>query len=177
MLENVHWLGHACFKITGEKVVYTDPFQIQGGETADIILITHDHYDHLSKEDISKIQGDDTVVVVPSASVDRVKGHVRSVQPGDQLTVAGVEIRIVPAYNTNKQFHPKSAGHVGYLFKVDDVTYYHSGDTDIIPEMNKPATINKGRPVKEVNGNGRSELNRNLLPLFQGRHYIFMGPP
>ena len=48
MLENVHWLGHACFKIVGEKIVYIDPYQIQEGETADIILITHDHYDHLS---------------------------------------------------------------------------------------------------------------------------------
>lgn len=135
MLENVHWLGHACIRISGKKIIYVDPFQIQGGETADIILITHGHYDHLSKDDIRKIQGEHTIFVVPSASAGDVSGNVRSVDPGDELLVEDVEIRVVPAYNVGKQFHPKEAGHVGYLFKVEGITYYHSGDTDIIPEM------------------------------------------
>ena len=135
MLEKVHWLGHASVKITGEKVVYIDPFQIEGGETADIILITHDHYDHLSKDDIRKIQGEETVIVVPVSSAEAVKGNVKTVSPGDTVTVEGVEIRAVPAYNVGKQFHPKEKKYVGYVFKLNDIIYYHAGDTDVIPEM------------------------------------------
>ena len=135
MLENVHWLGHACFKITGEKIIYIDPYQITGGETADIILITHDHYDHLSIEDIEKIRGEKTVVVVPASAGDAIKGNLRKVNPGDTLTIEGVEIQAVPAYNIGKEFHPREKNYVGYVFKVGGVSYYHAGDTDYIPEM------------------------------------------
>ncbi len=135
MLENVHWLGHASFKITGEKIIYIDPYRITGGETADIILITHDHYDHLSKEDIEKIIGEKTVVIVPTSAGDAIKGNVKKVKPGDTLTVEGVEIQAVPAYNTGKEFHPRGKNYVGYVFKVGGVSYYHAGDTDYIPEM------------------------------------------
>ena len=135
MLENVHWLGHASIKITGEKTVYVDPYQIKGGETADIILITHDHYDHLSQEDLKKIQGEKTVVVTTASSAGKVRGNVKTVNPGDSLTVEGVEIHAVPAYNIGKQYHPKDRAYVGFLFKVGGKTYYHAGDTDLIPEM------------------------------------------
>ncbi len=135
MLENVHWLGHASIKITGEKTVYVDPYQIKGDETADIILITHDHYDHLSPEDLKKIQGEKTVVVTTASSAGKIKGNVKTVSPGDTLTVEGVEIHAVPAYNIGKQYHPKDRAYVGFLFKVGGKTYYHAGDTDLIPEM------------------------------------------
>ena len=135
MLENVHWQGHASIKITGEKTVYVDPYQIKGGETADIILITHDHYDHLSQEDLKKIQGEKTVVVTTASSAGKVRGNVKTVNPGDSLTVEGVEIHAVPAYNIGKQYHPKDRAYVGFLFKVGGKTYYHAGDTDLIPEM------------------------------------------
>ena len=135
MLENVHWLGHASIKITGEKTVYVDPYQIEGGETADLILITHDHYDHLSQEDLKKIQGEKTVIVTTASSAEKVRGNVKTVSPGDTLTVEGVEIHALPAYNIDKQYHPKDRAYVGFLFKVGGKTYYHAGDTDLIPEM------------------------------------------
>lgn len=135
MLDNVHWLGHACFKITGSKVVYVDPFEISGGETADIILVTHDHYDHLSPDDLKKIQGEKTTVVVPPCGSGMVQGNVRTIRQGETLTIDGVEIKAVPSYNIGKQFHPKEKSYIGYVFKIDDVTYYHAGDTDMIPEM------------------------------------------
>ena len=135
MLENVHWLGHASIKISGEKVIYVDPFEIEGGETADIILITHDHYDHLSENDLRKIQGEKTIIVVPESSEGKVRGNVKTVKPGETITVEGVEVQAVPSYNIGKAFHPKDRGFVGYLFKVGDVTYYHAGDTDRISEM------------------------------------------
>ncbi len=140
MLENVHWLGHSSIKITGEKVVYIDPFQIEGGETADLILITHDHFDHLSLEDIRKIRGDKTVVVVPISAAGNVTGDVKTVSPGDTLTVEGVEIRAVPAYNIGKRFHPREKKYVGYVLKLNDITYYHAGDTDHVPEMKEIQT-------------------------------------
>lgn len=140
MLEKVHWLGHASFKIMGEKTVYVDPYQIKGGEIADIILITHDHFDHLSENDIRKIQGDKTVVVVPASAAGAVSGNVRTVKPGDTLTVEDVEIQVVPSYNIGKQFHPREKEYVGYIFRVGDVTYYHAGDTDVIPEMKEIQT-------------------------------------
>ena len=135
MLENVHWLGHASFKITGEKIIYIDPYQIAGGETADIILITHDHYDHLSMDDIEKIMGEKTVVVAPASAGDAIKGNLKKVNPGDTLTIEGVEIQAVPAYNIGKEFHPRDKNYVGYVFKIGGVSYYHAGDTDYIPEM------------------------------------------
>ena len=137
MLENVHWLGHSSIKITGKQVIYVDPFQIRGGEIADIVLITHDHYDHFSPEDIKKIKGEKTILVVPAGLAGRVGGQVKTVRPGSVLHVEGVEIRAVPAYNIGKRFHPKENGHVGYVFTVDGTSYYHAGDTDRIPEMKK----------------------------------------
>lgn len=135
MLENVHWLGHASIRVDGSKTVYVDPFQIKGGKTAALVLITHDHYDHLSVDDIQKIQGEETMVVVPASASGKVAGNVKTVNSGDTLTVSGVNIITVPAYNIGKRFHPKEAGHVGYVFTIDNVTYYHAGDTDRIPEM------------------------------------------
>lgn len=135
MLKNVHWLGHACIKVSGSKIVYVDPYQIEGGETADIILITHDHYDHLSEEDIRKIQDEKTVIVVPAAASGKVEGNIKTVERGETVTVEGVKIKAVPAYNIGKRFHPKEKSHVGYVFEMDGVTYYHAGDTDHIPEM------------------------------------------
>jgi L-ascorbate metabolism protein UlaG (beta-lactamase superfamily) len=135
MLEHVHWLGHAGIKITGSKVIYVDPFEISGGEPADLILITHDHYDHLSQGDIAKIRGKNTVILVPASTSQKIPGNVRTIRPGETVTLEGVEIHAVPAYNLHLPNHAKNKQYVGYVFKADEVTYYHAGDTDRIPEM------------------------------------------
>ncbi len=140
MLEHVHWLGHSSVKITGSKIVYVDPFEISGGETADLILITHEHHDHKSLEDIRKIQGEKTVIVVPKGSEADLRGNIRTVRPGEKLTVQGVDIEAVPAYNIGKRFHPKEKGYVAYVFKVDGIAYLHAGDTDAVPELKSVKT-------------------------------------
>ncbi|MBI5100121.1 MAG: MBL fold metallo-hydrolase [Nitrospirae bacterium] len=135
MTENIHWLGHDTFKIIGEKVIFTDPFKLRKRDTADIVLITHEHYDHCSPEDVKKIQGTGTVIVAPSDCAAKLSGNVKIVKPGDKITVGGIDIEAVPSYNTNKQFHTKDKNWVGYIFTVNGQRIYLAGDTDYIPEM------------------------------------------
>lgn len=135
MIENIKWLGHDTFKIVGEKVIYTDPFQITKPDRADIILITHDHYDHFSPDDIKKLLKEDTVLVLPKDCSGKIQAKEVVVKPGDKINVEGIEIEVVPSYNTNKNFHPKEKGWVGYIFKVSGKRIYIAGDTDYIPEM------------------------------------------
>ncbi|MCL4370902.1 MAG: MBL fold metallo-hydrolase [Chloroflexi bacterium] len=144
MPRNIEWLGHDVFKISdGPTVIYTDPFRLQeGADKADVILITHDHYDHCSPDDVAKIQKPDTVIVAPHSSAQKLKGKVEVVTPGSRLEVKGIPIEVTWAYNTNKfrspgqPFHPKSADFVGYIFAANGERFYLAGDTDLIPEMN-----------------------------------------
>jgi len=138
MLKNIHWLGHAGFKITGRRVIYVDPYQLKFPEVGDIILITHDHYDHCSPDDVKWLRKGSTVIVAPEACASRFQGDVRVVKPGDTLTIKGTTVDVVPAYNLDKQFHPKEAGGVGYVITTaEGFRVYHAGDTDLIPEMDQ----------------------------------------
>ncbi|HYA42264.1 MAG TPA: MBL fold metallo-hydrolase [Syntrophobacteraceae bacterium] len=136
-VKNIHWLGHDAIRIDGTTVVAVDPFRISSTKPADLILITHDHYDHNSPEDVAKIRKKDSVIVANTVTAAQLKGEIKVVAPGDKLSVKGVEIEVGPAYNTNKNFHPKSAGHLSFVFTLDGVRYYHAGDTDLIPEMKR----------------------------------------
>ena len=138
MIKNIKWLGHAGFAINAlDKIIVIDPFQIKEIAPADIILITHSHYDHCSVEDINKIKKPDTVIVTEAESAKKLSGNVRIVKPGDKINVSGVQIEAVEAYNTNKAFHPKANGWLGFIITVDGIRIYHAGDTDLIPEMDK----------------------------------------
>ncbi|MBI9084173.1 MAG: MBL fold metallo-hydrolase [Desulfobacterales bacterium] len=135
VLGKITWLGHDGFRIDGKKTVYIDPYQIPSEEKADLILITHEHFDHCSPEDIARIQTDQTVIVTEKDSAKKLAGDIRIVAPGDVLTVAGIRIEVVPAYNVDKHFHPQSNGWLGFVVEIDGVRLYHAGDTDFIPVM------------------------------------------
>lgn len=135
--EHVRRLNHDCFRFEGGGVVvYTDPFKVQGApHDADVVLISHDHFDHLSPEDLVKVQKKGCVIVAAAACRGKLEGDARFVKAGDALEVKGVKIQAVPAYNVDKKFHPKAAGYVGYVFELDGTRVYFAGDTDLIPEM------------------------------------------
>ena len=142
----ISWLGHDSFRIKNGKTVVIDPFKIRPiPEKADILLITHEHYDHLSMDDIKKVVNENTTVVtIPAVKKElsslKVK-EIRAVKPGDKLKLGDVSIEVVPAYNLNKfrepgkVFHPKEDGKAGYIIGINGVRVYHAGDTDAIPEM------------------------------------------
>ena len=133
--EKIVWLGHDGFRIDGAKTIYIDPYQIEGGPVADVILITHEHFDHCSPEDVEKIQGPDTVIVTEKDSAKKLTGDVRVVKPGDEVDLEDVKIDVVPSYNTDKDFHPKKNAWVGFIVEIDGIKVYHAGDADFIPEM------------------------------------------
>jgi L-ascorbate metabolism protein UlaG (beta-lactamase superfamily) len=141
LTRGIRWLGHAAFLIqdgASGKNIYIDPFNLgEGLPPADIVLITHDHPDHLSPEDLAKITGKSTIVVTIAAGKKSLPDGTipRIVKPGDTLTVGGIRLDVVPAYNVSKQFHPKAKGHVGFVVHAGGRTIYHAGDTDLIPEM------------------------------------------
>jgi L-ascorbate metabolism protein UlaG (beta-lactamase superfamily) len=137
MSADIKWFGHSGFKILSQgKVIYIDPFKLSSSEPADLILITHEHYDHCSGDDIAKIQRDDTQIVAAQECKPKLKGDVRLVKPGDNLEVRGIKIEVVPAYNIGKDFHPKEDNKVGFVLDLEGERIYHAGDTDLIPEMN-----------------------------------------
>ena len=144
MVENIEILCHSCIKFNKEKVIYIDPFKIdETYNDADIIFITHDHYDHYSEEDIDKVKKDDTIIVVPEDLLTKVlnKGfkqdNIITVVPNQKYMVAGIKFITVPAYNINKQFHPKENRWVGYIIELQGNRYYIAGDTDITEENRK----------------------------------------
>lgn len=137
MANNIYWLGHDGFRLEASRTIYFDPYAISSGKPADIVLITHEHYDHCSPDDIQKIAKEGTVIVTEADSARKLRGDVRVIGPGASISLDGVRIQAVPAYNVDKKFHPKANGWLGFIVEVDGVRIYHAGDTDFIPEMKR----------------------------------------
>lgn len=139
----IKWLGHDGFFIEKSKIIYIDPFKINGGlKKADLILITHGHMDHCSMEDLEKIVQSGTKILVTPESLSKVAKlkesvDIEVVSVGSEVSFDGLRIKCVPSYNVSKDFHPKSEGYVGYILDFGDLKIYHAGDTDKIPEMDE----------------------------------------
>ncbi len=146
---NLFWLGHDGFRLEASVLtVYIDPFKLSAApKPASVVLLTHEHFDHCSIEDLRKVVTPKTIIVCPNeclSAVSKLKpGDLIPIAPGAKKEVLGVTVQAVPAYNTNKYrdaatktlFHPKQDEKVGYLVTVGMNTIYHAGDTDAIPEM------------------------------------------
>ena len=144
MLENIEVLYHSSIRISNNKVIYIDPFKIDKNyNDADIVFITHDHYDHYSDEDIDKVINENTTIIIPEKLLTKLlrkginKNAIITVEPNEKYMVQGIKFETIPSYNTNKTFHPKENGWVGYIITLDDIRYYIAGDTDITEENRK----------------------------------------
>lgn len=134
----IKWLNHACVKITSDsgKIIYFDPYELKGKmERADIILVSHDHFDHCSFPDIQKISGKNTAVIIPSTcSLD---GDFKTVKlkNNESTVIDSIKIEAVPAYTANLNTHPEMNRWHGYVVNIDGKNIYHAGDTGKIKEM------------------------------------------
>jgi L-ascorbate metabolism protein UlaG (beta-lactamase superfamily) len=144
MLDNIEVLYHSSIKINKEKTIYIDPFKIDKNyNDADIIFITHDHYDHYSEEDIDKVINENTTIIIPEELLTKLlrkginKNAIITVKPNEKYMVQEIKFGTVPAYNTNKTFHPKENDWIGYIITLDGIRYYIAGDTDITEENRK----------------------------------------
>ncbi|MBO4421879.1 MAG: MBL fold metallo-hydrolase [Clostridia bacterium] len=145
MIDNIEVFKQNHIKIDcGGLCVHIDPFKADSApKNADIILITHDHYDHFSPNDIERVAGRDAVLVVPEAmrakasAAGKYVGRIGTVKPGCAYAIGGLEFETVPAYNIGKPFHPKSAGWVGYIIKAGGKRVYIAGDTDATDEAGR----------------------------------------
>ena len=144
MLENIEVLYHSSIRINKEKTIYIDPFKIDRNyNDADIVFITHDHYDHYSEEDIDKVINENTTIIIPEELLTKLlkkginKNAIITVEPNEKYVVQGIKFETIPAYNTNKTFHPKKNGWVGYIIIINGIRYYIAGDTDITEENKK----------------------------------------
>lgn len=144
MIEDIEVLYHSSIRISKNKIIYIDPFKIDKNyNDADIIFITHDHFDHYSEEDIDKVINENTTIIIPEEMLTKIlrkginKNAVITVESNKEYMVQGIKFETIPAYNTNKTFHPKENDWVGYIITLDGIRYYIAGDTDITEENRK----------------------------------------
>jgi len=140
----IEFLGHSGFLIANGsgKLVAIDPYNVSDNvPKVDYILITHSHYDHCSIKDISKLSKKGTLIISPpdaQSKITKVEDvEMQVMEPGDEITLGKLKIEAIPAYNIDKDFHPKSEDWMGYVLKFESVVIYHAGDSDDIPEMRK----------------------------------------
>lgn len=137
-------LCHSSIKIISDKVIYLDPFKIKEElHDADLIMITHSHYDHFSEEDIEKVKKGNTKICITKDLLESTirlgfsKENIIVLDPNNSCEIIGIKINTIPAYNINKKFHPKENNWVGYLLEIENEIIYIAGDTDITEENKK----------------------------------------
>lgn len=140
-MDNFFVNTRSSIKITGTKTIYFDPLEIEGTpHDADMVFVTHEHYDHFSPDDIKKVIKKDTQIIVPQSMLDVVIENnfpveiIHGICPLETKNFAGIKVQGIPAYNIGKPYHPKSNDWIGYLVELDGKTYYAMGDTDATAE-------------------------------------------
>ena len=142
MIDKISVNTQSSIKIKDNKIIYFDPFKIIDKlNDADIIFITHDHYDHLDIESINNVKKDDTLLVIPSSIIGKIENNlfqenkIIMVNPNEEYEILGYKVKTIPSYNINKKFHPKENKYVGYIITINNEDIYIAGDTDITEEM------------------------------------------
>lgn len=145
MLEDFTWFRQSALSWRGGLTVYVDPWGIPPGEPrADIVFLTHAHFDHLSDEDLARVRTERTIVVAPhDVAAGLLSGDVRAVKPGEWIEACGLDVQVVAAYNNHPDrldAHPRDNNWVGYAMALGDARYYFAGDTDHTPELESVTT-------------------------------------
>jgi len=137
MTLEIEWINHASFRISdGRNVVYIDPWKLQcRPHDADVVFVSHSHHDHCSPADIEKASKSDTAIIAPAETIEKLRA-ANAVEPGEHMSIKGITIEAVPAYNIDKAFHPRGHHWCGAVFTLAGKRIYYAGDTDLIPEMN-----------------------------------------
>ena len=136
MYEFINWLGHASFRIDFSRIIYIDPWKLKTPTPADIILISHPHYDHFSKDDIDKIYTPNTIIITVKDVAEKLEGYnIKIIKPNQTITIDNLSFTATRAYNKNKDYHPKKNDWVGFIISSESFRIYYAGDTDIINEM------------------------------------------
>ena len=144
MLDGIKVLNHSCVKMKKEKTIYVDPYMIDKDyNDADLIFITHSHYDHFSEEDIKKVRKEKTTIIVPEDTYNNAlengfkEEKIIKVIPNESYENNGIKFKTIASYNINKPFHPKENNWVGYIINIQGDKYYIAGDTDITEDNKK----------------------------------------
>lgn len=163
-MDFVKWFGHASFSFTdkqsGNRVYYVDPYELSGRdlEPADLVFITHAHYDHFSPSDLDEVMHEETIAIAPPEillQIQRNDSLKQGVMPNNSYEVNGFKFSTVPAYNVKQErltYHPRENNWVGYIFEINGQKVYHAGDTDFIPEMKSLAQQNLDFALLPIGG-------------------------
>jgi L-ascorbate metabolism protein UlaG (beta-lactamase superfamily) len=137
-LKHLHWLGHDSYRIGEPMVIYIDPWHLPADSPlADVILVSHEHFDHCSPDEVEQLRKDNTRVFANPGAAAQLKGEAQVLTPGETVTIGELRIETLPAYNTNKDFHPRAAQHLGFILEAYGERLYFAGDADHIPEMSQ----------------------------------------
>jgi L-ascorbate metabolism protein UlaG (beta-lactamase superfamily) len=136
LLDGITWFRGSSVRIRRNGVeIHVDPLSLDEGSRADLVLLTHPHYDNFSEDDIARVRTPETVLVAPASMKKLLADADHFMRPGDMLQLDGFDVLAVPAYNVDKKFHTQDNGWLGYVFTIGETTYYHAGDTDFLPSM------------------------------------------
>jgi L-ascorbate metabolism protein UlaG (beta-lactamase superfamily) len=151
MIDRIHWLGHGSFIIQGSPLIYINPWRVvRSIQPADIILISHDHYDHCSLADIEKLRGPQTKIIANERAAREIDGCT-VLRAWQSVTADRVCIKAVPAYSPNDWRHPVSDGGLGFVISMNLYDIYYAGDTQLIPEM---ASLRPDIAILPIDGHG-----------------------
>ncbi|HMK32703.1 MAG TPA: MBL fold metallo-hydrolase [Nitrosopumilaceae archaeon] len=143
----IRWYGHDTFTLERSVIICIDPYKLSKSIHADIVLISHNHFDHMSLDDLKKILSKNTTIVAAKECIDQLvkipSKEKIGLSPGQEKIINDIKIKAIPAYNidkinpdTHKPFHPKEDNKIGFVISIGETSIYHTGDSDLIPEMN-----------------------------------------